>query len=169
MFPPIQEFLTEYSQLKDFLIDNNEISLSSSVNHHFRKIFLLSCASYYEKRITELIKVFIDNNSLDTRVLSFTTNKAINYQYHTYFQWDQKNINNFLGLFGNSFKDDVSTEIKRSDTLSAQVEAFLIIGNERNRMVHTNFLEYQLNKTFDELISLNEKASAFIEYLKTKF
>lgn len=170
MFPPIREFLDEYSQLNEFLIAHGEISLSSDVNNHLRKIYLLSCASYYEKCITEILKSFIENNSSDVRVLAFSTNNAIARKYHTYFDWKQtKNINNFLGFFGEDFKNEVCNEIKESAIISAQVEAFLIIGNERNKMVHENFLGYQLDKTFQELIVLDEKASALIEYLQTKF
>lgn len=170
MFPPIRIFLEDYRELNEFLISHGEISLSSDVNHHFRKIYLLSCASFYEKEITEMVKHFIGKNSTDERVLAFTTNKAIERQYHTYFDWKQtKNINCFLGLFGLDFKNSVSTNIKNNDDLAAQVEAFLIIGGERNKMVHENFLEYTLDKTFEELVAYDKKASAFIEFLKTKF
>lgn len=46
---------------------------------------------------------------------------------------------------------------------------FLIIGSERNKMVHGNFLEYKLEKTFEEIIQLHNDAKQFIEYLKKVF
>jgi hypothetical protein len=36
-------------------------------------------------------------------------------------------------------------------------------------MAHGNFLEYKLDKTFAELVELQEKANLFIEYLERKF
>lgn len=169
MFSPLANFLEEYKQIIGFLKEKEQFSLVNSINHHFRKLYLLYCSSYYEKEITDMIKQFISTNSNDDRVLAFITNKAIERQYHTYFNWEKKNINQFLGLFGAEFKDKVSNEIKSNDNLSAQAEAFLAIGKERNMMVHQNFLDYQLGKTFEELVLLNEKTSAFIEYLRTKF
>ena len=169
MFPLIRAFLEEHTQLYDFLLAHEEISLASGINHHFRKIFLLYCASYYELQITNIIKCFVEANSSDDRVLAFVTSKAIERQYHTYFCWDSNNINSFLGLFGSVFRDTISSEIKKSDILPLQAKAFLTIGFERNKMVHENFIEYSLEKTFDELVALDEKASAFIEFLKSKF
>lgn len=100
----------------------------------------------------------------------FSTIKNIVRQYHTYFDWKQTtNVNAFLGLFGMDFKERISLEIKRNEKLSEQVMAFLTIGVERNKMVHGNFLEYTLDKTFGELLELNNKASQFINYLKAQF
>lgn len=170
MVPPIQNFAEEYKRLNSFLLEHGEYSLAIDVNHHFRKIYLLSCASFYEMQITEIIKNFVEVNSKDERVVAFTNFKAIERQYHTYFDWKQtKNINSFLGLFGSTFKTAVSEEIKANELLSLQVEAFLILGRERNLMVHENFLEYQLEKTFDELVILNNRATLFIEFIRNKF
>ena len=170
MFQPIQAFYSDYSDLNEFLLSHGEYSLSIDVNHHFRKIFLLSCASYYETQIVGIVKQFVDNHSSDDRVLAFVTKKAIDRQYHTFFDWEpNSNVNKFLSLFGADFKDRVSAEIRQSVDLSNQARAFQVIGGERNKMVHENFLEYTLDKSFGELIELNEKASLFIDYLKEKF
>lgn len=170
MFPPISNLLSEYGQLSKFLSESNEISLLSDVNNHFRKIFLLSCASYYEIQITETIKVFIGANSNDDRILEFAKSKGIERQYHTYFDWkNPRNVNSFLRLFGNDFKESTFKEIDGDPTLQEQSRAFLIIGGERNKMVHENFLSYTLEMSFDELISLSEKANKFVEYICSKF
>ena len=49
------------------------------------------------------------------------------------------------------------------------MKAFLEIGNLRNQLAHQNLLCFNLEKTFDELIDLNKKALAFLEYLRSKF
>lgn len=170
MSTPIQKFIEDYNDLQKILIGNGEISSSITVNEHYRKIFLLSCASFYETEIIEIIREFVFRNSKDNRVFELLNKKAIQRQYHTYFNWDQtNNINQFLGCFGEEFKIKISSEIKNDENLSQYVKAFLIIGSERNKMVHGNFLEYKLEKTFEEIIQLHNDAKQFIEYLKKVF
>lgn len=130
---------------------------------------LLSCASYYETQIQEIIKSFVQRNSTDDKVSNFVLKKAISRQYHTYFTWDGNNVNSFLGLFGEEFKKVVSAIISQDEVLKEQIKAFLQLGNERNKMVHENFLVYNLEKTFDEIIQMNEKAGKFVEFLRKEF
>ena len=120
--------------------------------------------------LCRLIKKFVEVKASDDRISAFVSNKAISRQYHTYFNWDQtNNINSFLGLFGADFKDKITSEIKEDKDLQEQIKAFLTIGSERNKMVHNNFLECKLDKTFDEIVALQEKANLFIEYLEKIF
>ena len=74
-----------------------------------------------------------------------------------------------MGLFGENFKKEVSTIISQDEVLKEQMKAFLQLGNERNKMVHENFLVYNLEKTFDEIIQLNEKAEKFVDFLRKEF
>lgn len=170
MAAPIQSFIEDYEELKNTLTDAGEISLAVTVNEHYRKVLLLSCASFYETEIVDVIRTFVMNNSTDNRVFEFLNKKAIYRQYHTYFDWKQtNNINQFLGCFGEEFKIKISTDIKNNEELSMQVKAFLTIGAERNKMVHENFLEYKLEKTFEEIIELHNQAEKFIQYLREIF
>lgn len=170
MGSPIQTLIDDYRELNNFLMANGQVSESLTVAEHYRKILLLSCASYYETRIVEVIKKFVEAKASDERISAFVSNKAISRQYHTYFNWDQtNNINSFLGLFGADFKDKITYEIKEDKDLQEQIKAFLTIGSERNKMVHNNFLECKLDKTFDEIVALQGKANLFIEYLEKIF
>ncbi|MBE6859303.1 MAG: hypothetical protein E7498_07720 [Ruminococcus sp.] len=167
MLSPIQKFVEDYKELSNFLTSQAKISESIEVNNHYRKILLLSCASFYENQITSIIQEFVKKHSTDDRVFDFMNNKAIQRQYHTFFNWNEKNINSFLGLFGADFKQKIANEIKSNEELQSQVKAFLEIGNERNKMVHGNFLEYKLEKTIDEIFSLHIEASKLIEYIRS--
>ena len=112
MGSPIQTLIDDYRDLNQFLMANGKVSESLTVAEHYRKILLLSCASYYETRIVEVIKKFVEVKASDDRISAFVSNKAISRQYHTYFNWDQtSNINSFLGLFGVDFKDKITAEI----------------------------------------------------------
>lgn len=169
MFDPIQDFILDYDDLKKFLIENNQFSLENNFGHHMRKVLLLSCASYFETEIQELIKTFVEQQSSDDRVLSFVQNKAITRQYHTYFNWDGNNVNSFLAMFGNDFKNETQRKIADNEELKMQMKAFLEIGNERNKMVHENFLSYKLEKTFEEIVELYNKGEQFVLFLKKCF
>lgn len=166
----IQSFIDESEILRLYLLTNGMLSESINLDNNNRKVLLLSCASFYETEICEMLKQFIDKQTKNTLVSNFVMNKAIERQYHTYFQWkDAQNINSFLGLFGNEFKQQVSLEIKDSVDISKYMKAFLTIGSERNKLVHENFLIYNLEKTFTEIVMLHNDAQKFIDFLKIKF
>ncbi len=166
---PIQKFIDEYDELYKTLISQNQISMAINISEHYRKVLLLSCASYYESQITDTIQEFVKSNSGDARIYCFLNNKAIKRQYHTFFNWDDNNISQFLGLFGSDFKDKIKSEIKKDPELTQNIKDFLAVGNERNKMVHENFLEYKLDKTFEEIVNLHKSAIKFIEYIKEIF
>jgi len=171
MNSPIQRLVDQYEELYKSLLDKGEVSCAIEVAEHYRKILLLSCASYYECQVISMIQALVKRNSVDRRVFEFLNNKALQRQYHTFFEWKNyniPNINKFLSLFGADFKDEVSKEIKQSDDLKSCVISFLTIGNDRNLIVHENFLEYKLEKTFEEILDLHHKAERFVCFLEKK-
>src|SRR5262245_44428056 len=114
----IDKMYEENRTIIAYLDERKEPSLRSNVDAQFRKVLLLAIASYFEHEITQLLVRRVtrktDNDSL---LISFMKKKAIERQYHTYFNWDGKNANQFLGLFGEDFKERLSKEIRDSDTL----------------------------------------------------
>jgi hypothetical protein len=175
---PVEILNTEYETIVKFLKEQYQPSLVSDVDRHFKKLFALSSASYFEHLIQEILIDFISketNNNL--KVISFFKKKAIGMQYHTYFSWGEKgdidkpgkNANTFFSLFGEEFKKDVETEIKANKNIESAVKAFLEIGHIRNILVHSNFAAYNLdNKTADEIFELYKNGLEFIDYIRTK-
>lgn len=175
---PVDILNQEYQSIVGFLDQNAQPSLSSDVNRYFKKVITLSSASYFEHKIQEILIQFIsretNNNGL---AINFFKKKAISMQYHTYFSWGEKdnpdkpgkNANSFFSLFGDDFKKEVESEIKKSEKLEAAVKAFLEIGHLRNILVHSNFAAYNIeNKTTDEIFKLYECGQSFIEYIELK-
>ncbi len=81
---PVDILNDEYLSIVGFLNDNAQPSLSSDVNKYFKKVIILSSASYFEHRIQELLVEFVTKQAnSDTRVLNFFKKKAIGMQYHT--------------------------------------------------------------------------------------
>lgn len=152
-----------------FLSDKGEVTFQTDVDNYFRKNFLLTIASYFEDEITKLLIEFTKNKSSNSDELtSFVKNKAIARQYHTYFRWDSRNANYFLGLFGEVFKAQCTKDIDKNEELSNAISAFIEIGETRNNLVHNNFATFPIEKTTEELFNLYKSAINFILYLRTK-
>ena len=103
--------------------------------------------------------------SKDHLIKWFVQNKAVSRQYHTWFDWEKKNANKFFGLFGDSFKNHISEKVRTNNDLELSIQAFLEIGHERNRLVHSDFGSFSLEKTSEEIYTLYSKAKRFVEWL----
>lgn len=160
-------------ELLTFLEEKNELSFIAQFNIVFTKTLLLSAASYFEHEICRMIQSFIERKAQnDECVISIVKQKAIERQYHTYFSWkdwEKGNANSFFALFGDSFKDKRSQEIKADENLKSAVRAFLELGNERNKLVHQNFADCAIEKTAQEVYNLYQEAVVFIEFLDNHF
>ena len=132
-----------------------------------RKVLVLSVASFFEQRITDAV-ARLAASTASKRIENLVRRKAISRQYHTYFNWDGSNANQFLSLFGSEFKDEVEAEIRQDASLEEGCKSFLRLGRERNRLVHTNFASAPLDSTLEEIGDSYRKALDFVEYLSER-
>ncbi len=161
----IKALRSEYDELIEFCRLNNQVSFELYINDTYKKMLLLSAASFFESIITKAIHDFADSRSNhNSEVVAFLDNKAIKRQYHTFFNWDSNNTNQFLGLFGDAFKQVARKRIQENNLIEAE-SAFMAIGRERNRLVHQNFVEAQINDTFEEIYTKYENACSFVELI----
>ncbi|ACH39971.1 hypothetical protein Gbem_2968 [Citrifermentans bemidjiense Bem] len=175
---PVEILNEEYKCIIAFLDGSGQPSLSSDVNKYFKKVITLSSASYFEHRIQEVLVRFISQESSgNTKVVSFFKKKAITMQYHTYFDWGEKdnpnkpgkNANVFFALFGEEFKRLASEEIKKDPILEESMKAFLELGHLRNILVHSNFAAYSFdNKNTEEIFLLYQAATKFVKFIEDK-
>jgi len=175
---PVEQLKNEYKAIEEYLMAQNQISLVSDLNKHFRKILILSAGSYFEHRITEILSNFAQEKSNgDERITNFLVKQAITQKYHTLFSWGEKdkpespgkNANTFFKLFGDGFKANVDEDINANIELRESIKAFIEIGHLRNILVHSNFVEYVYEqKTPDEIFTLFQKAEPFLRYLTEK-
>ncbi|MCA9077752.1 MAG: hypothetical protein KDA93_22185 [Planctomycetaceae bacterium] len=144
--------------------------MQNVASENFRKSLLLSAASFFERRLVSILTELVNQWSHSTLPLNeFVRIKAIERQYHTYFDWDRPNGNPFFRLFGSDFKAFMERRCKDDEAFSDSVEAFIEIGRERNRLVHQDFGSYALEKTFDEIYDLYKKARHFLDNLEQCF
>ena len=145
-----------------------EVSLQVVVGDNFRKVLLLSAASYFEHQVCNTVLDFVRERSSGSElVVNFVRNKAIARQYHTWFNWNDSNANQFFGLFGSDFRTAMIAKVKASEDFNKGVVAFLELGNERNKLIHQDYATFPLEKTLDEIYALYRAALAFVEQLPT--
>jgi hypothetical protein len=159
---PIDQFILEHYALTDFL--EKEISFKLNVDREFRKVLVLSVASYFEAQLLESLKE-MTKCCMNQPVAFFLDKKAISRQYHTYFQWQEKNINSFLGLFGDDFKKSMLNKIKQQQ-LEQNMNDFMALGRTRNQLVHDNFVIASLpDWTVEDIVEKYKSALKFVEFL----
>lgn len=165
----------DFEEIKEFLIENGQTSYSSTADNNFKKNILLASASYFESKVSKFIEEYSNENSNEL-ISNLVLKKAVSRQYHTYFNWDGKNANQFFGLFGSGFKEFMNDKIKEDESISKRIADFIELGRERNRLVHQNFASFNVEKTANEIYETYGSAKIFIdalpiyfeEYLKNK-
>jgi hypothetical protein len=150
-------------------LERNEPSLRSAAEENFRKALLLSAASYFEVQIVDAIIAFVRGHPPSNDLAAeFVRRKALSRQFHTLFNWEASNANQFFGFFGDRFRDFMKGELEKDSKLGDSVTKFLEIGRERNRLVHQNFGAFALEKTTEEIFELYKEALVFVEGLQSK-
>lgn len=163
---PVDKLHEEQVALLAYLAEQKEVSFLATVTDVHRKTLLLGIASYFEHSIQELLLRFVHTKSAgDEAVAALLKKKAIDRQYHTYFEWEGRNANKFFALFGPTLNDKWKGAVKASAELDRGIRAFLELGKLRNELVHLNFVTYSLEKTADEIYSLYKDAVGFLVWL----
>lgn len=171
MSTPVDRIHREASEIIGHLNGTNELSLALSAEDTLRKALLLSAASYFEHRLTtDVLNFVIEESNNNPMIPSIVKLKAINRQYHTWFDWEKSNANSFFSLFGEKFKLYMAAEINKSTDLTLGISSFLKIGSERNRLVHGDFASFSLTLTTEDIYNHYNSAINFVhsvaEHLK---
>jgi len=162
---PVDRLYGEFTQLLAFLDANGEVSLRSVTDGSFRKALLLAAASYFERRLTTGIVDFVGKmTSTDHVVRWLVERKAVERQYHTWFDWNGRNANQFFRLFGRAFSDHAKAVVDNNEKLTSSVQACLEIGRDRNRLVHQDFASFPLEKTSEEICETYCWATECVEW-----
>lgn len=162
----IEEFSEYCDSLINVITDSApmEVSLQIETNDLLSKQMALSAASHFEYELCKRIEDFAHMSSSGNEQLkSFLRNKAISRQFHTWFNWNEKNANQFFGYFGQNFKEHMKDRVKNEDYLNESIQAFLELGSDRNKIIHGDYLNCTYDKTICEVFSLFKSAKHFVE------
>ncbi len=163
----IKILIDRHKRIRNFLEEKGEISLTTDSDNEFRKVLVLSIASFFESEITESL-LNLARSVGSEQIFSLIKSKAVSRQYHTLFDWKSTNVNQFLQLLGDSFKKNVEAEIKENDKLGRGVKAFLELGQKRNSLVHENFISAQLDWTLEDISEKYQYAFEFVTFLSKR-
>ena len=68
------------------------------------KSLLLAAASHFERQLCDGIETAAAETGAGAPIVNFISKQALKRKFHTLFDWEKTNINNFLGLFGPEVK-----------------------------------------------------------------
>lgn len=163
------DFYQRQTELLEFLIKSNEVSMAQDFQLMLKKNLPLAAASYFESEISKILLNFIRKATNGCNLtMCFLEKKAIKRQYHTLFDWDKRNINTFLAFFGEDFKTEVSEEIRLDRTLDQAAKDFLTLGYIRNCIVHQNYAAYDSDVTSDDIYQKFLSAKKLVAYIEGK-
>ena len=165
---PIHGIYDEATRLSTLLLRSGEVSLELSTKSHFRKILLLSIASWFEFRLSAAVLKFAEVHSDNhAGLVSIVRIRAISRQYHSWFEWPKQNAGKFYGMFGEC-GSVLKSAVKADDQLQAGERAFLELGDLRNQLVHENFATFPLEKTAEDVYSLYTQAEMYVSWIETQ-
>ncbi|MBV7299302.1 HEPN domain-containing protein [Enterovibrio paralichthyis] len=154
----------DYGENYNFLIENSQISIANDYKAQYSKVMLLSTASYFESKIIQIMFEML-NPSTCSITHGFMETKALKRQYHTLFNWDQSNANQFFSLFGAEFKEFMKAKLAEDTELNSSISDFMILGSTRNKLVHGNYATFQLTLTAEDIYAKFESAIKFVDSL----
>lgn len=164
----IERQYQDSQELYNYLLGKGEISFATYIDNVYKKVLVLSAASYFESKISELISKYAAKASgSDKRIVKLIESKVIERQYHTLFDWKANNTNAFWKLFGEETKESVRQKINGDEKLKTAEQCFIDLGRQRNLLVHENFAEFDVNITVEEIYKKYRQACNFISLIET--
>lgn len=164
MSTAIDYLIKRQDAVLDFLRDSNQLSMALDFEDSYKKLLIMACGSLFESHLVTHICDFAKSGS-DIRIAELVKNKALNRQYHSLFKWDAANINHFLGVFGDVYKERISAELGANERLTEGMRNFLQLSAERNRLAHGNLGEISPDLTVQEIKDKFYSAWSFLGYL----
>jgi len=159
---PVERLHGEFEALVAHL--SEEPSLRSTADDSFRKSLLLASASFFEFRLSEYVAEFaLEASNSSSLIAGIIAKKAIERQYHTWFDWDSNNANRFYSLFGRDFANFMKAKHSSESWLNQSVSSFMELGRSRNLLVHENFAAFTLEKTAAEIFVAYTHAIRFVD------
>jgi hypothetical protein len=165
----IDTLYSDTAQLLSLLAERGDLSMQSFANSSLRKVLLLSAASWFEVRISAAVERFSTVHSNGhPGIETLIKRKAVERQYHTYFDWKKEKPGPFYSLFGDVCGGELKQLVNEDAELKDALAAFLELGSLRNELVHENFAAFPFNKTAEEVYALYQRADKFVAFVEAK-
>lgn len=162
MSTELQRIYEEIRGIEQSLLDN--VSDLSAFRYLAAKSLLLAGASYFERRICDVILEHAKQKSVGQPLTAFIQGQALTRRYHQLFDWEKDNANKFFSTFGKEFRARAEIFAER-DNMREPIKAFMSLGRIRNELVHENYANYNLDLTHDEVWMKILTALKFVSWL----
>ncbi|OJH45036.1 HEPN domain-containing protein [Paracoccus sp. SM22M-07] len=163
----IDAFYTRHLEMHQYLLEQKEVSFASDLNTTFARSLVLAIASFFEHEVTEIVRqvpaVYAKGQPM---IAAMIEKNVIARKYHTWFDWDARSAGPFLALFGSEYKSAVQARLKKGGSEYTAISAFLELGNIRNRLVHQNYVQFQVERTSEELHALFRDALPVLKFMR---
>ena len=122
------------------------------------------CSNAFEKRVTKVLPFIlsgeielIDNKEINfeyseiEHMTFFFKKNSFDRKFHTLFDWDSSklNVNKFLDMFGKDFRVKIRGVIDKDQSMIDGEKAFMVLGRNRNLLVHNGIYEQNLPTEMD--------------------
>lgn len=165
----IDELYKDAKEAIDKLDKPEDISLKLSMQQFLSKALLLSVASHFEMRLKKIVIDFANEKSHGSpSINSLISKKAVERQFHTWFDWKTSSVTPFFSLFGAEFREVMREKILTSEELKDSISSFMETCGERNNIIHQDFISYEFKKTLDEVYKSYQNSMLFLETLKAE-
>ena len=163
----IDTFYERHLEMHKYLLEQKEVSFASDLNTTFARSLVLAIASFFEHEVTEIVRqVPFVHAKGQPMIAAMIEKNVIARRYHTWFDWDGRSAGPFLALFGSDYKLAVQDKLKKGGSEYVAISAFLELGNLRNRLVHQNYVQFQVERTFEELHALFQDALPVLKFMR---
>lgn len=164
---PIDKLYAESKAVLDFFANNNETSFKSDMDNILKRYLLLASGGHFEECIKNILINFVTRGTNSNKlIIEFLRNAGMERRYHTYFNWDSTNANQFFALFGDEFKNKMIQKVNADATLKTSMADFIQIGSVRNSLAHTNVNSIGLDKTTEDTYAQYQSAQKFVIFLE---
>ena len=103
----VDRIYEECNEVAEYLKDE-EVSLWLTADESFRKGLLVAAASYFEKRVKEILLEYVrESTKGNERLVELVQDKVTSRNYHGLFDWRdtrEQGARKFWASFGDSFK-----------------------------------------------------------------
>lgn len=162
MTDPIPTLIADLRTTQSILAEAKDVSAQISYEDVSRKLLLLSCASFLEVTMTQLVMDICHELSGSNLIItSLVKTKAVDRQYHAWFDWKTPSAGPFFGMFGDDVKARYKLMFQKGTPEGEILDGFLKLGSNRNRLIHGNVASFVLDDTFEEIAQLYKKAIWF--------
>ena len=163
----VEAFYESHKQIYSYLLEVEEVSFATDISVTFNRSLILAIASYFEHEITEILReIPIKHAAANAYIAAMVEKQVIARKYHTYFDWDKLSANTFFSLFGDEYKKAAKLQQESNVELKNAIKDFLELGQIRNKLVHQNYVQFEVVKTPEELIAQFRSALKFSDFLR---